>query len=50
MRLRSLSFFVVLHTVSGSSCYGSVEMIVNLNLPCAMATALIGSVNDIFNE
>ena len=46
MRLRSLSLFVVLHTVSNSSRYGNIEAIMNLDLLSAMPAALVGSVNN----
>ena len=46
MRLRSLSLFVVLHTVSNGSSYGNIEAIMDLDLLSTMSAALIGSVND----
>ena len=48
MRLRSLSLFVVLHTVSSGSRYGNIEAIVYFNLLCAMTAALVGSVDNDF--
>ena len=45
MRLRSLSFFVVLHTVSNGSRYCDIEAIINVDLLCAVTSALIGGMN-----
>ncbi len=45
-RLRSLSLFFVLHTVSNSSSYGNIKAIVNLDLLGTMPAALIRSVNN----
>ncbi len=51
MRVRILSLFVVLHTVSDSSCNCNVETIVDLDLLSTMPTALVRSVNDdLFNQ
>ena len=48
MRLRSLSLFVVLHTVSDRSRYCDIEAIINVDLLSAMPTALVGSVDNDF--
>ena len=51
MRLRSLSLFVVLHTVSNGSRYGNIKAIVNLDLLSTMPAALVRSVNyDLLNK
>ena len=48
MRLRSLSLFVVLHTVSDRSRYCDIEAIINVDLLCAVTAALIRSMNNDF--
>ena len=49
MRLRSLSLFVVLHTVSDRSRYCDIEAIINVDLLCAVTAALIRSMNNDFS-
>ena len=49
--LRSLSLFVVNHTVSDSSCNRNIEAKANINLLCSVSAGLVRGVYDnLFNK
>ena len=50
MRLRSLSLFVVLHTVSNGSRYGNIEAIAYLDFLSTIPTALVRSMNNYLTD